>query len=485
MERVMDHHTWLHKLLTYGVGIVLVCVCFAVSAMSEEVNPAIGTLIVIFLLYYALLSRRILETLIFGAFMGLALIYGKGGFSGFVDGLVERTYSNMELDDFVWMIVNCDLLNVFVRLLGRAGSTASFSKIVQKHAKTGKSLNFWTWLMQFPLFFDDYMHITVNGGIMTPIYDEKKVPREDCAFIIQTLGEPIRVLFPISSWTAFMAGIFVVDGFASTYAEGFRAFLKTIPFSFYAWVAMIGSLLFALEKLPRFRGMKTPHPELYKPLDEIENDTETERSGRRGNLFDFFMPILVMILLSYFFDWDLVPAMLVVTPLTFVYYLLRGIIDTDDVEECLIEGCKEFTYLNLLILFSYVLGDCISAIGYTDYLVGLAQQFADPRLLPLALFVIFSCSEAAMSLNWNLLLIAFPVILPMAIQIGANPYLCAAAMISAGAFGNNFCYICDFSTLTASVTVLPTAYHASNCVPYSLMFGAVTAVLYLVAGFIF
>ena len=110
---------------------------------------------------------------------------------------------------------------------------------------------------------------------------------------------------------------------------------------------------------------------------------------------------------------------------------------------------------------------------------------ADPRLLPLALFVIFSCSEAAMSLNWILLLLAFPVILPMAVRIGANPYLCAAALISAGAFGNNFCYICDFSTLTASVTGLPTAYHASNCAPYSLMFAAVSAVLYLVAGFMF
>ena len=66
----MDHHTWLHKLLTYGVGIALVCACFAVSAMSDEVIPAIGTLILIFLLYYALLSRRTLETLIFGGVHG-------------------------------------------------------------------------------------------------------------------------------------------------------------------------------------------------------------------------------------------------------------------------------------------------------------------------------------------------------------------------------------------------------------------------------
>ena len=90
-----------------------------------------------------------------------------------------------------------------------------------------------------------------------------------------------------------------------------------------------------------------------------------------------------------------------------------------------------------------------------------------------------------MSLNWGLLMIAFPIIIPLAQAIGANPYLCAAAMISAGAFGNNFCYICDFTSLTSTSTGLPSGYQARNCLNYSLIFAGVTAVLYLVCGFVF
>ena len=479
-----DQNSLLHKVMTYGVAVVMLIVCFVIARTSQEISAAMGTVLLLFLLYYAFLSRRILETLIFGALMGIVLLYAN---ENLVDGTQEMMYAFMEIDDFVWLILNCALLNIMVKLLSATGATRAFGDIIRRKAKGAKHLNLWTWLMQFPMFFDDYMHITVLGGVMTPIYDREKVPREEGAFIIQTTGEPIRALFPFTGWTAFMAGIFVVDGFASSYGEGLMSFIKTVPFSFYCWVAIIGSLLFALGILPRIGGMKHPDPSVYGEVDAIEDEEEEETSPkkRKGNLFDFFAPIVALIIISYLYDWDLVPAMLIILPVLCAYYMLRGIIRTQDIENCIVEGTQEFVYLDILILFSYILGGVLEEIGYTEYLVSIAGQFANPHLLPFLLFVIFCCSEAAMSLNWNLLLIAFPVILPLAVQIGANPYMCAAAMISAGAFGNNFCYVCDFTSLTASSTGLPSAYHAKNCLPYSLIFAGISAVLYLVCGFIF
>lgn len=478
---VWDQDSLMHKIATYGVALVLMAVCFIISRTSAELNPALGTLLLVFLLYYALLSRRILETLIFGALMGILLLYGGGGL---IDGLVGTFYETMELEDFVWLILNCALLNIMVKLMGRARSTESFGNIIRKAAKSGKNLNLWTWLMQFPMFFDDYMHITVLGGVMTPIYDKEKISREEEGFMIQTLAEPIRALFPFTGWTAFMAGIFVVEGFADSYGDGLMAFIKTIPFSFYSWVAIICTLLFALGLFPRLGGLKHPNPSLYREI-ELPAEEEGSTAKRRGNLFDFFAPIVAMIVLSYFFEWDLVPALLILLPFVIAYFMLRGVISTKDIEASIVEGTAEFVYLDILILFSYILGSVLETIGYTEYLVSITQTFAIPSLLPFFLFVIFCISEAAMSLNWNLLLIAFPVILPLAVQIGANPYMCAAAMISAGAFGNNFCYVCDFTSLTASTTGLPSAYHARNCLPYSLIFAGISAVLYLIAGFIF
>jgi len=477
-ERLMDPNTALHKLMTYGVAIVIIAACILLSPGGTAVNPAWGWLIIAFLLYYALISRRILETLIFGTAIGVALYYGRD----FLSGLSTTVFKTMELEDFVWIVLLCGLLNVFNKLLSRAGSMEAFGRIIKKRAKTGKQLNLLTWLLQFPLFFDDYMTIAVGGSIVMPIYDQKKQPREEGAFIVHSLAEPLRVLLPITSWTAFMSGLFESGGLVDANGSGFGSFVRTIPFNFYAWVALIGTLLFALGVLPKIGPMKKPDPSLYMPLDEKEED---DGQTRKGNLIDFFLPIIGMIVAAYFFGWDLVPALLVVVPLVFAYYMIRGIITTKDVEGCLVDGLKDFMYLDVLFVTSYALGGILETVGYISYLVAIAQQTVNPTLLPVMLFVVFCISEAAMSLNWSLLLIAFPVVLPLAQGIGANVYLTAGAVISAGCFGCNLCYICDYTSMTASVSGLPSARHASTCVPYSLVFGGITAVLFLIGGLIF
>lgn len=473
---IRDHNTILHKVMTYGVAIALIALCVFLTPGGDALNPAWGWLIIAFLFYYALVSQRILETLIFGCAIGVALYYGKD----FLNGISETTFSTMELESFVSIVLLCGLLNVFTKLLSRAGSMKSFGKVIMKHAKTDKQLRFCSWLLQFPLFFDDYMTITVGGSILAPIYDERKVPREEGAFIVHTLAEPLRVLLPITSWTAFMAGLFESGGLIDANGSGFLAFCKSIPFSFYAWVSLIGCLLFALGIIPKIGPMKHPKPEEYMPLDEEEEDD----GKKHGTLIDFFLPIVGMIAAAKLFNWDMVPALLVVIPCVFAYYMIRGIITTKDVEGCLIDGFGDFMYLDILFVASYALGGVLETTGYINYLVSVAQNTVSPALLPVMLFVVFCCSEAAMSLNWSLLLIAFPVVIPLAQGIGANVYLTAAAVISAGCFGCHLCYVCDYTSMTGKVCGLDPARHASTCVPYALMFAAVTAVLYLACGFL-
>ena len=471
LEKIKDHNSVIHKLLTYGVGIVLVIVCIIIStSCGGEVSPKFGWLIIAFLFYYALLSGRILETLIFGTFMGLGLIYGKDFFNGFIDSL----YVQMESDDFVWIVLLVGLLSVFCKLLAKAGSMGAFAKIVKKNVKNKKQLNLWTWLLQFPLFFDDYMHMTMSGKIMAPLYDELGVPREEGAFITQATAMPMRVLFPITSWCAFLAGALASGG-----VDGMSTFFKTIPFSFYAWVSVIGTLLFALNVIPKLGAMKVAKPEEYLPLDDGEEENEN------GKLIDFFLPIIAMIVVAYLNEWDLVPALIIVLPLAFVYYMLRGIIKTEDVEGCLVEGFADFMQLFVLFVFSYTLGGVLQDIGYVDHLVEVASTTVNPHFLPVMLFVLFAISEAAMSLNWTLMLIAFPVVIPLAVGIGANVPLTAAAVISAGAVGYSFCYIADSTNLTSGAWGLKSNIHASTCVPYTALFSAITAILFLIAGFVF
>ena len=472
LKTLMDHDSLLHKLATYGVFIVVLIIAILQGGGAP---PSWGWLVIIFLFYYAVISQRILETLILGGAIATALSYG----SDFITGIIDNYFMNMESEDFVWAILLCGLMNIVVVLLRRTGAMDSFGSIIEKRAKSARGVNIWSWLMQFPMFFDDYMHMTVGGKVMASIYDKLDVPREDGAYINHTLAEPLRVVFPITSWTAFMAGLYVSGGIE----DGVGAFIKSIPFEFYAWVSLVGTFLFAIGVLPRLGALKHPDKSVYMPL-ETEEDKEASAGRKKGTLLDFFIPIILMIVLAYFFEWDLVPAMFIVLPVVYAYYMIRGIISSDDIEGTLIEGLAEFMYIFVLFACSYVLGGALTDIGYIDYLVEIAQQSLNPALLPVILFVIFCISEGAMSLNWSLLLIAFPVIIPLAQGVGANVPLTAAAVISAGCFGCNWCYICDYTTMTAMAFGLPPAHHAKTCIAYSLIFAVITAILYAIFGFV-
>lgn len=63
-------------------------------------------MIVIFLFYYAFLSKRIIETLVFASVFGVIFIYGR---DSFVDGYVESLYGVMGSEDYIWLILNCAL----------------------------------------------------------------------------------------------------------------------------------------------------------------------------------------------------------------------------------------------------------------------------------------------------------------------------------------------------------------------------------------
>ncbi|WP_029409243.1 Na+/H+ antiporter NhaC family protein, partial [Treponema pedis] len=455
LKKILAPQTILHKLMTFGIALLVILLAAFFTPGKEGLSASVGTLVIVFILYYTLVSRRILETLILGTFFSIALLKGRG----FVQGFIDQLFATMANADFAWIVLMCCFLNVFSKLLGKAGSMHAIARLIRRMIKKPKDLNLASWLMQFPLFFDDYMTIAVGGNIMAPMYDEMEMPREDGAFIIHTLAEPMRVLFPITSWAAFLGGLYVSGGMNAD-GTGMTAFFKSIPFQFYPIIAVLGTLLFALGKLPKFGTIKSPDKSLYAQLE-----TEEDESGKKhGTLPDFFLPLIGMMAASFFFNFDIVPAMMVVLPATAAYYLIRGIIGSEDIEVCLVEGFADFMNLILLFCLSYMLNAVLSDMGYVDYLTGLVSRFVSPNLLPFIVFTVFCLSEWIMSLNWSLLLIAFPMILPAAISVGANPYLTGAAMISAGCFGCNMCYICDYTMLTSSVFGLKADRHASTCV---------------------
>jgi len=277
---LLDNKTAAHRWASYGITVALIIAAAFLSPGKELLDNSAGTLVILFILFYTILTSRILETLIFSTIFGIALLEGPN----FIEGFRVQLFKTMAGEDFIWIVLMCCFLNVFNKFLNKTGSLHSFSKLIKSRVKSKGQLNIATWLLQFPLFFDDYMTIAVGGSIMAPMYDELDVPREEGAYLIHTLAEPLRAVVPVTSWAAFLAGCFISTGLIAE-GEGIMAFIKSIPFAFYPIIAIIGTFLFAVGILPKWGFSKAPSKEYYKALENLE---ESHEGKKEGNLLDFF-----------------------------------------------------------------------------------------------------------------------------------------------------------------------------------------------------
>ena len=471
---IQKSRTKMDIALSYGSFILITILC-VVFAPDDVVNLGVVVILpIVYLFFYALFFKRILEGMFFAVVIAYALGYKSGLFYPFMDGM----YTQFANPDFVWILLLSGLFNVFMILIQKAGCLESFVGFILKRAKTERSVKIWTWILAWPMFIDEYLHVLTLNRIMYPIYDKKKIPREELALITHAMAAQIRVIFPITTWAALLGGLFESGGLTVN-GSGLFAFFKTIPFNFYAWVSIIGALLFALGIIPKFGKLKACAPTYEEDVD-VTDDTK-----KKGTLFDFFAPIVLVIIGIFVFDYDAVPSLIVALPIIFGYFMLRGLIEPEDIEECLVEGFKELMYLFVLFLATYMLTEILEYIGFMSFIIDLGQRFLNPKFLPVILFLLFSLTEFPMSLGWGLFLIVFPVIIPLAVAIGANPYLAASAVISAVIFGGHGCFICDYTVMTSQVLKMKPYQHAITQLPFVLVCGAITAVLYLIAGFVF
>ena len=115
-------------------------------------------------------------------------------------------------------------------------------------------------------------------------------------------------------------------------------------------------------------------------------------------------------------------------------------------------------FLFVLVALSFSFTATITEMGFADYIVDNTKDIMLPSLMPFILFVVFGITEFMTGTNWDLYMITLPAVIPLSQAIGADPYLCIAAIISAGVweaiYGCLRCYICTSAAATTMSTLL-------------------------------
>ena len=231
----------------------------------------------------ALVTKEVYSSLFIGILIG-GLFFSGFSFSGtvshvFQDGIVASLSDSYNVGILVFLVA----LGTIVAMTNKAGGSAAFGKWAKTHIKSKMGAQIATVVLGILIFIDDYFNCLTVGSVMRPVTDRHGVAREKLAYLIDSTAAPICIIAPVSSWAAAVSGF--VDG-----EDGFRLFLKAIPYNFYALFTIIAVFAFIMADI-KFGPMKKFEER------EVHYEEKEKYTSTKGKVFDLIFPIAALIVL--------------------------------------------------------------------------------------------------------------------------------------------------------------------------------------------
>jgi Na+/H+ antiporter NhaC len=442
----------------------------------------------VFLIIYIFATKRILEALTLSSIIGFIMVSQGDTLGAFSGSLLEV----MMNEDIAWLIIVCGLMGSIISLIEKAGGAFAFGEWVSKRAKTRKSALIWTWLLGLVIFIDDYLNSLTVGSSMAPLTDKHKVPREFLAYVVDSTAAPACVIIPITTWAVFAGRLLEANGWAPE-GEGLIYFIKTIPFNFYGWIALIIVPLIILGIIPTFGPMKKAEQRVKDggPLAPPGSEKIDIRSGvvvdlpKNPKIMNFLLPIVVLVGATIYFDVDMQMGVLITIAFMFVFYLAQNVMTAEDFTDVSLQGLKNMILPLMLMVLAFLFADVNDQIGFTYYVISSASAYMTPALMPVTIFLVLAVTEFITGTNWGMYVIALPIVIPLAMGMDVNMSLAVAAVLSAGVFGSHVCFYSDATVLTSAATGCNNFDHALTQAPFGILAAILSAICFLVAGFIF
>jgi Na+/H+ antiporter NhaC len=459
---------------------------------ASETFGLISLIPVVVVIIIAILSKKAVEALMVGTLVGVVIITATKGLS-FIDGVGDwwTTWFDFVLSQIgtsAIYIVMFGMFGTLIRLLDDSGSALGFARIGSRIANTrGKTLLF-AWVLGIIIFISDFLTALGVGVAMKSLTDKWKVPREFLAYVVNSTGAAVCILVPISSWGVFYSTQ-LDDVAALEGMSGVSAYAHSIPFMFYPILAVLIVPLFSLGIIPLFGPMKKANTRALEtgkvfPEWHYEGETsdELETKTEPSSAWNFIIPILVLVAVAI---WQGITLAAILASITcFIMLWIQKRMRPRDLVEKVLGGFTDMLYVTVLVIFAFVLQDINDTLGLTTFVIESVAPILSPALLPLIVFIVVSALAFSTGSFWGVAAISFPIVMPLAMEMGVNPFLSIAAVTTATAFGSQACFYSDSVTVVAAATGIRNMDYAKNALPLIGIPFVLAMIANLIAGII-
>ena len=455
----------------------------------------------------ALITKEVYSSLVIGIIVGGA-IYAGGNFEGTLvhvmsDGFIANVADSYNMGILIFLI----LLGALVAMMNKAGGSAAFGRWATAHIKSRVGAQLATIALGVLIFIDDYFNCLTVGSVMRPVTDGHKISRAKLSYLIDATAAPVCIIAPISSWAA------AVAGFANSAGaeNGIALFIKAIPYNFYALLTIVMMIFLALTGLD-FGPMKKHEKNAKETGDLFTSGTkqavEEMAVNEKGRVCDLIVPIVILIIScvigmiysgGFFSGESFVDAFsnsdasvglaygaFVAIILTVVFYLLRRVLSFKQIMESLPEGFKAMVPAIMILACAWTLKAMTDSLGAKIFISQLIEGSAAgfQALLPAIIFLIAVGLSFATGTSWGTFGILIPIVLSV-FGAGEPITIVAISACMAGAVCGDHCSPISDTTIMASAGAqCDHINHVSTQLPYALTVAGVSAVSYIIAGFV-
>jgi Na+/H+ antiporter NhaC len=440
----------------------------------------IPTLVVVIL---AVWTHRTIESLLAGTIVGLFMIAPTDPL-----GLAAEISLAVMMNETVgWVILVCGFMGSLIALFIRTGAVLAFTQAVIARVHTQKGGLFTAWVLGLFLFVDDYLNSIAVGASMRKVTDSFRTSREMLAYVVDSTAAPVSVIIPISTWAVFFGALLVENGVAPE-GQGVQAYIQAIPYMFYAWAAILVVPLVIAGWIPAIGPMRraearaatgqTVPPEAAHI--EAANQTILAKEGVKGNSAEFILPMALLALSTWYFDYDFLKGLYLTLALYVLLIAIRRTLTVEETYNAVLDGFKTMFEPLAALVAAYLLDEINTRLDLSPYVIDLISPWMTAQMLPTAVFLSMGVLSFATGSNWGVFVIVLPIVTTLANAVGADMTIVIGATLSASTFGSHACFYTDATVLTAQATGTTPYQHAITQLPYALIAAGISVLAYLV-----
>jgi Na+/H+ antiporter NhaC len=465
-------------------------------------------------IFVALYSKNVLLALVCGILSGSFIIADFNPFYALVDAMENHVLKEVSSGAQVQVILIMFIIGGFVKLLEVSGGASAFASKLTLLVTSRAKAQLLVWFSGLAIFFTDSGNSLIVGPLYRPVFDRFKICREKLAYIIDTTSSPISILIPFIGWGAYITAL-IEKSYTEIGLEenAFSVLINVIPYQFYAFLALAtvpiliilgkdyGPMLSSQRALENSEdnNVSSPNDVLVNKLvknEPIVNHTASV-SGPQAKVGLFLYPLGVMLLLvAGLITWHATHGGLssvhirstlaiayLTASLTCMEMMRRH--QSKSYSESLsvfIKGAESLVYISIVLVLAWSLSSVTKDLHTANYLASIFVGHIAPMYFPMIVFALGAVISLSTGSSYGTFAILMSIAIPVGFELGASMYLCIAAVLSGGLFGDHVSPISDTTVLASAGAECDHLSHVTTQGAYAVVTGLVALLAYGLAG---